>query len=271
MIGGRNSRKFWEIVASFSILLLVLPSTAPTGPRCNTKTDFPMRLKLECLLFYLIARILYASYRFRYFGLEHYFAAKKMHPKGAFCIGIWHEHALASVVGQKGIPYCFLISQSKDGDYVDFLSRRFGYQTARGSSSRGGKEARKMIEEKVSQGIPAAFTVDGPRGPRKRCKLGVLITARNTQSVVLPVAAVAHNPWTFTKSWDQTKIPKFFSKIAYQFGAPIPIPAHLSDEECTKFLEKIDHGINETERAAYDNLKHWKTAPNFSALKKARL
>ena len=228
-----------------------------------------MRLKLECLVFFLIARILYATYRFRYFGVENYFAAKKMHPQGAYCLASWHEHALAGVLGQKGIPYCFLISQSKDGEYVNFISKRFGYQTARGSSSKGGKEARRILEEKMSNGVSAAFTVDGPRGPRKRCKMGVLITAKNTKAAVLPVAAVSQNPWIFSKSWDKTKIPRFFSKISYQFGTPIPVPANLSDAEYQELLKKIDKAIDATECLAYDNLKNWKSAEKLSSLKKS--
>ena len=226
-----------------------------------------MKLKLECLIFYLIARILLFTYRIRYFGVENYYAAKKMHPNGGFCLGTWHEYTVGGILGQKGILYCLLVSPSRDGDYVSFIAKYFGYQSVRGSSSRGGKEARRAIEQKVSDGIPAAFTVDGPRGPRRKCKLGVMVTAKNTNSAVLPVAAVSAKPWIFSKSWDKTKIPKFFSKVSYQFGKPIPIPEDLSSENYDEFLEKIGEALNETERLAYENLKQWSKGPKFSALK----
>lgn len=226
-----------------------------------------MKLKLECMVFYLIARILYATYRFRYFGAENYFAAKRLHPKGAYCLASWHEHALAGVLGQKGVPYCFLISQSKDGEYVNFISKHFGYHTARGSSSRGGKEARRILEDKVSQGISPAFTVDGPRGPRRKCKLGVLVTAKNTNTAILPVAAVSNKPWVFAKSWDKTKIPRFFAKISYQFGKPIIVPENLADNDFEAFLQKLNAAIDETERLAYENLRNWNSVKSFTRLK----
>lgn len=259
-----------SLIHNLLIFLCFAGKRSPIEWELNVKnTDKFMSLKLKCFFFYIIARLLYATYRFRYFGVENYFAAKKIHPQGAYCLGSWHEHALAGVLGQKGIPYCFLISQSKDGEYVNFISKRFGFQTARGSSSKGGKEARRVLEEKVSQGVNAAFTVDGPRGPRRKCKLGVLITAKNTKTAVLPVAAVSHEPWIFSRSWDKTKIPKIFAKIAYQFGTPINVPDNLSDTEYEELLKKIDLSIDETERQAYENLKSWKSAPKLSILKKS--
>ena len=95
-------------------------------------------------IFYLIVRLLYASYRFHYFGLENLDKILK-NESLKFCLASWHEHALAGVTGQKNVPYCFIISQSKDGEFVNYISKKFGFSVARGSSSRGGKEARDFL------------------------------------------------------------------------------------------------------------------------------
>ena len=219
-----------------------------------------MKNKLLRYVLYAIVRLLNASYRFRYTGLENYETAKKLHPKGTFCLGCWHENIFANILGQRGYPYCIMVSRSQDGEYVDFFSRKLGYQTARGSSSRGGKEARQTLEEKMAEGLSAAFAVDGPRGPRHRCKYGVMITAANTGAAVLPVAAISKKPWIITKAWDQTRIPKPFSKIIYHFGPPVFIPQDVKREDYRKEIKRIETAIHATEKMARRNLEHWAEA-----------
>lgn len=216
-----------------------------------------MSQKIVCYFFYMISKLLYFSYRFRYTGIENYYFAKNFHPKGAYCLASWHENALAGVLSQRGLPYCFLISQSKDGEYVDFLSRKFGFKTARGSSSKGGKDARLIMESLVESGYSAAFTVDGPRGPRRKCKAGVLATALNCQTAIIPFAAISKNPWIISNAWDKTRIPKPFSKILVHYGSPITISKTLTAEEFPQTLEKINDALEQTEQYAIKNFHIW--------------
>lgn len=230
-----------------------------------------MKNFLMCTLFYWIARLFYTSYRFRYMGLENLAKARSFHPEGSFCLASWHENALAGVLGQIGYPYCFLISPSQDGEYVDFLSRKFGYKTVRGSSSRGGKEARENLEFMIKTGYSGAFTVDGPRGPRRQCKPGVLITAYKAGTVILPVAAITKKPWVLSKTWDQTKIPKPFAKIVYQLGPPIKIPKNLDKEKFDIMLQKINRALNATEEKAIKNLQSWNAGVKQFPFKKKKI
>ncbi|MBT6179896.1 MAG: lysophospholipid acyltransferase family protein [Deltaproteobacteria bacterium] len=216
-----------------------------------------MSTKLLCYIFYGLARLFKLTYRFRYAGVSNLEAAKAHRDEGSYCLASWHEHALSGVLGQAGMKYCFLISQSKDGEFVDFICRRLGYETVRGSSSKGGKEARLALEDSINRGVATAFTVDGPRGPRKQCKPGVLKTAMETKTAILPVAAVADRYWVISKSWDKTKIPKPFAKIVYQFGSLIEVPSNLEGEAFDTMIETINRHLNDTESEATANLAHW--------------
>jgi len=216
--------------------------------------------KLLCYIFYGFAKLFNLTYRFRYSGIHNLEAAKVHRDDGSYCLASWHEHALSGVLGQVGVKYCFLVSKSKDGEFVDFICRRLGYETVRGSSSKGGKEARKALEESMGRGVATAFTVDGPRGPRKRCKPGVLKTAMETQTAILPVAAVADRCWVMSKSWDKTKIPKPFAKIVYQFGNLIEVPQNLEGAAFDNMLASINARLDETEAEAIANLSAWSNA-----------
>jgi len=226
-----------------------------------------MQKVLAYLIYWLVCFFRW-TYRFRYFGEENIELVRAKHPKGSYCLASWHEHALAGVVGQPYVPYCMIISKSKDGEFVHFICSRFGFETVRGSSSRGGQEARQGLEEAVGRGVPAAFTVDGPRGPRHRSKAGILKTAFNTGCAILPVAAVAQDSWVVTKAWDQTKIPKPFSPIVYQFGPIFEVPQDLNEANFEETLHALDERIKETEAMAELQLDRLSEGKKWKAIKK---
>lgn len=215
-----------------------------------------MKNKISSYLAYIFIRILTFSLRIKFFGLENFSVALRR-SKGGFCLGTWHEHLFLGIVGGKAVPYCLLVSRSKDGDFVDFVAKKLGYYTARGSSSRGGNEARVVLKKYIMKGYPAAFTVDGPRGPRQKCKAGLLKAAIETNAMILPVVAVANKHWTLSKTWDQTKLPKPFSKVVYQFGKPIKVDENLSGQDFDDKLKFIGEAIKNTELQAFNNLSSW--------------
>ena len=77
--------------------------------------------------------------------------------------------------------------------------------------------------------------VDGPRGPARTMKKGMLALAMQTDSWFIPMACSGSRVITFHKAWDKTIIPKPFSKMYLTFGTPIKIPMGISPED----LEKI--------------------------------
>ena len=213
-------------------------------------------LRILCYLFYVIARLFLLSYRYRFSGLTNLQKARNFRPDQAYCLASWHEHALAGVLGLTRLPHTFLISQSRDGEFVDFISSRLGYDTVRGSSSRGGSEAREALKEALHRGSSPAFTVDGPRGPRHQAKAGILKVASEGGALILPVAAISDRRWVM-RSWDQNKIPKPFAKIVYHFGEPLEVPPELPKEQFDHFLAELNRRLMETESAAERQLAQW--------------
>ncbi len=199
--------------------------------------------------------ILNKTYRFRYGGVENQKKARNFHPKGVYCVAVWHEFALPSVLAERGrTPHCILISPSRDGGFVDFLSRKLGFYTARGSSSRGGAEGARLLHRYLAEGIPAAFTIDGPRGPRHKCKPGVVRTAMKAGCCVLPVSVAVDRAYIM-RSWDRNCIPKPFAKIVFQYGEPIFFPPLAEGQELdVTYTEQIEAALAQTHKEALATL-----------------
>jgi lysophospholipid acyltransferase (LPLAT)-like uncharacterized protein len=79
---------------------------------------------------------------------------------------------------------------------------------------------------------------DGPRGPARRCKPGVLAIARATGLPLYPVA-VAARPAIRFPSWDGTLLPLPFARVLFTGGAPLHVPESATRDD----LESLRHHL----------------------------
>ena len=113
------------------------------------------------------------------------------------------------------------------------------------------------LKDMLNQGILAAITVDGPTGPRHQSKPRLLKWAIETHTAIIPVCAIADRSCVFKKTWDQSCLPKPFSKVTYQFGNPILPKKDLSGEEFEKQLKELDMELKATSIKALENQQRW--------------
>jgi lysophospholipid acyltransferase (LPLAT)-like uncharacterized protein len=177
---------------------------------------------------YPVVNALGRTLRWRVEGLEHLEAvlASGRQP----VMGFWHGRILPATFYFRRRGIVVITSENFDGEWIARIIERFGYGTARGSSSRGGVKALLKLKRDMGQGKPAGFTLDGPRGPARVAQPGALWLARATGNPVLPFHLEASSHWTM-RSWDRTQVPKPFSTVALVVGAPLEVPADAPEEQ----------------------------------------
>jgi lysophospholipid acyltransferase (LPLAT)-like uncharacterized protein len=147
--------------------------------------------------------------------------------------------------GKKNI--CVMASRSRDGEYISDVLNGFGFEIARGSSSRGGEGAVMDMVSMIERGLDAAVTPDGPRGPVYRVQLGVIMLAQMSGVPIVP-ASYAVTRRKRLKSWDRFIIPAPFSKGVLVYGDPINVPEDANEkkrEELRAQLELVMRGLND--------------------------
>lgn len=140
---------------------------------------------------------------------------------------LWHEHLLPLALAHRGAGVTALVSQHRDGEILTRVLGRLGHQAARGSSTRGGSEGLEAMIRAGREGHPLAFTPDGPQGPARRCKPGVLQAAAATGLPIVPLAASSSRGRRLA-SWDRFLIPAPFARVVVSRGAPLEVPAELA-------------------------------------------
>jgi len=223
--------------------------------------DFKTRMLFRVV--YVFVRMLHATYRYRVFHPEFRVEASKHHPKGAFAFATWHGNSLAGTIAHAHQPFSPLCSQSKDGTMVAYLCDKLGLKPARGSSSRGGKEARQELLENMQNGYSTAITVDGPKGPPHITKSGIISIAKNSGCKIVPLAGIGENNWRLG-SWDKLRIPKPFSKVAIIYAEAIEVPVDAEGEAFVQYQDRVTEALTILEENYKTYFLKWDTGVNMS-------
>jgi lysophospholipid acyltransferase (LPLAT)-like uncharacterized protein len=149
----------------------------------------------------------------------------------------------------KGIPPAkMLISRSREGGLVAWVSRTVGAEVIRGSAAKGsqqkgGVEATRQMARHLDGGGVIAMTPDGPRGPRMRAKRGVVQLAKIAGASLIGVAWATSNRIVFD-SWDNFVFPLPFGHGALIWTDPIPVPADADEAQMEAIRAKLESELN---------------------------
>jgi len=151
-----------------------------------------------------------------------------------YIAALWHNRLLLiSFVLKKFLPQrpgAGLISASRDGDLIADLTRRFGFDVVRGSSSRLGASALRELESVLASGLDVLITPDGPRGPAYELGPGIVFLAQKTGAAVVPINLEFSSCWR-VNSWAGFILPRPFAKVRLIFGPPHRVRATGTAEE----------------------------------------
>lgn len=146
--------------------------------------------------------------------------------KGIFCF--WHRCTLPAGWYFRKFRCSILISQSFDGELIARTLGLLGYNSVRGSSSRGGAAGLLALANVLKSGDPVVFTADGPRGPIYQTKIGPVKLAQMTGAQMGCFYLLPERAWVL-KSWDRFLIPKPFSRVAVSWARAVSAPAADAD------------------------------------------
>lgn len=195
-------------------------------------------MKLLSLAAYLFLRLLHATLRVRHVHAE------RLDDAPQHILAFWHECVVMSLFSKWRKPTIVMISRSNDGEIVTGVVERFGGITARGSSNKGGSVALREILREAREGRNIAFTPDGPRGPRRVVKEGLVYAAKMTGLPVIPFYFTAKSKKRL-RSWDQMIIPRPLARAAYFYGEPILVPRDADVEEWRLKIEQQMNALAE--------------------------
>lgn len=202
----------------------------------------------------LLIRLLFRTCRVKVVTEEP--GSSPLEPTGdrRFLYSIWHDQLLMTIFSGRPQQMAGLVSAHQDGSYLAHAMRLVNIRAVRGSTNRGGDRALRELLDAVRD-WHVAITPDGPRGPRRVVKPGIVFLASRTGRAIIPAAHVCRRCWRIPGSWTDMMLPKPFTRILIIGGPAFYVPkeadrasldhyAHLLTAEMERLEELATRRIN---------------------------
>jgi lysophospholipid acyltransferase (LPLAT)-like uncharacterized protein len=167
----------------------------------------------------------------------------------------WHRAVFAATYFFRDRNIAVMTSSSFDGEYIARIISRFGFEPVRGSSSRGGVRALLGMHKILDRGNTAAFTIDGPRGPRYIAKPGPVLLSRNTQAPIRCFYVAVDRYWQLG-SWDAFMIPQPFARAYIRWSAPIHVPQNADTAQMEQLHREMQSALERVTAYAEAQVLH---------------
>jgi lysophospholipid acyltransferase (LPLAT)-like uncharacterized protein len=139
---------------------------------------------------------------------------------------LWHCHVffMPMLCRLARRPLAVLLSAHRDAQIVGVAARMRGVKLVAGSSTRGGVRAYLQLLQLLRAGSSVCITPDGPRGPAREVKSGIVHLAQRSGCLLVPMG-LAVSRHRRLRSWDRTLLPLPFGRVVITLGEPIPVGA----------------------------------------------
>jgi lysophospholipid acyltransferase (LPLAT)-like uncharacterized protein len=166
-----------------------------------------------------------------------------------YIYAFWHEGLLAPIKTKPKIRV--LISQHTDGEFIAQICQHLGIGVIRGSTARGGCQALLAMIRDQDESAHLGITPDGPRGPRRVLKPGVVMIASQSGLPIVPVGIGFTRAWRFG-SWDRFALPVPGSTLLGVVGEPICVPRDLDRGALNQWVEVVQEEMLRLTASAED-------------------
>lgn len=183
-------------------------------------------------LLYTAHAILYLTCRREFVGLTHLTGLKSM----IFCG--WHIEVVPFITAfwRFDQKMSYLAIDSWKMWPIHWLLRQMGVGPL---ISVNEPRAIERMSGYLASGYSTVITPDGPRGPAKVLRNGVLNVAQVSGAPIIPVRVDVSRAWIWSWSWDQKRIPIPFAKITVRYGEPIYVTSDILHEARERLLSAL--------------------------------
>lgn len=156
----------------------------------------------------------------------------------------WHNRLMMiTAVWPKSKPMAMVQSEHGDSRIMGIAVADYVTRPIWGSTRKNPMAALKGMISAVRDGIGVGITPDGPRGPRMRCRPGVILVASRTGAPIVPGAWSVRRR-QLANSWDRFVIAWPLNRGISLLGAPIHVPRALDETGIELWRTTVEDALN---------------------------
>ncbi|NQV25167.1 MAG: lysophospholipid acyltransferase family protein [Rhodopirellula sp.] len=166
------------------------------------------------------------------------------HVRERYLYCTWHDSIVMPLFHSKPYHMAALVSGHQDGSYLAESMHFLRVTPVRGSSGKQGVNGLRTAVT-AAQDFHITITPDGPRGPRRTMKEGIVFLAAKSGNAIVPMAFRVTRSWKISGRWTDLVIPKPFSKITVFLGEPIRVPETLGSEGLQEYTRLVQQRMDD--------------------------
>jgi len=176
---------------------------------------------------------------------------------------VWHAHQCC-IFGLKKETIAktnVLVSKSVDGDVIAYGAEYLGFKTIRGSANRailnkGAVSSTIDMINALENGENIAIMVDGPNGPAKEVKKGIIRIAKHTGIPIIPMTWYSPDKSMITiPTWDKLRFPVGPTRIVNLYAEPIYVPKDATEDDEKNLREHLKNELLKLDELAPEKFK----------------
>lgn len=209
-------------------------------------------LRLAQLLFIGIYRLIGSTIRIVDNPID---SVRSYHHRGQRVVfAIWHEFSVIGMYWYRRRNAGCLVDDSFRGDVLAGVLHHFGITDFRVKSGRPGTGRARSVPafiRFIQQGHDGIIAMDGPFGPARIGKPGIIHIAGRSNAVIVPIGAYFSRAIPVRRRWDNYQIPLPWCRLHLVLGDPIEIPADFRGrigELLARLSEETNRATEQAER-----------------------
>ena len=109
------------------------------------------------------------------------------------------------------------------------------------------------MKTQVERGAAAAFTIDGPRGPKYVAKPGPVRLSKISGTPMAAFYVALSDAWVL-RTWDEFMIPKPFSRALVRVSPKVQVPAAADEAQMQEFHVQLQEALERITKFAEENV-----------------
>ncbi len=202
----------------------------------------------------LYARLLGATARLQLLGEEHLLAAQS--GGRPLIYASWHgqTHLLYPLIPRRidASKIVMMVVGDERAGVLQQFARTVGiasYPVATADQSMSGARNLMRLIQRMRQGSDSYMTPDGPDGPARQAKDGVIFLAQRAEAMIVPLGAYSRSCYRLRR-WDRYALPLPFSRVYAAVQPGIPAAANEDPELLRETLSSaLDAAVVAAQRA----------------------
>ena len=197
----------------------------------------PILMSVKASMLSIILKFIYGTNKIIVKGKENYM--RMIEENKSVIFSVWHGHLLSIVYDLRSLEMNALAGTHKDADLISQIATKWGWSMIRGSSKKNGVVAYKTMLRLLSRSTNTMLfiTPDGPSGPPRIPKKGIVGLAQSCRVGIIPIKVRYTRSWGF-KNWDTFYVAKPFGNIFIDYRKPIYFDEEQNNKTCQEILIK---------------------------------